>query len=342
MKTANIVLEYQHTIPAPPLPLKDMYAVACRIDNATMDVWGEKWIANISANKQRFGCFAEMGIGQEWGKWAGKPVIIAGSGPSLRKNVEFLKDRPSSVGLVSCLHNFHYMEDNEANPEYYVSLDAGPITIDEVSEGGKRSADEYWQITKHRTLIAYIGSDPHLLDKWQGKILFFNAPIPSEIIKTRIDSIEIFHQWISNGGNVLGACLYFAKGYLGSPIVMFVGADFSFSNEHAIKFHPWDSKYDASMGDYLRAVDIYGNSVKTWASYWGFKQWFDFVAYTCPGIFVNCTEGGIFGAYREGNIAKVLQMDLVDAYKMFNVHDNIKFQAEYPSAQEQGNRVILF
>jgi hypothetical protein len=342
MKTANIVLELQHTIPAPPQALSEMYSTACKADDVTMQVWEEKWIANITANKKRFGSFAGHDIGKLWGKWAGKPAIIAGAGPSLRKNVQYLKDRPESVCLVSCLHNFHYMEDNGARPDYYVSLDAGPITIEEVSEGGGKNPDEYWDMTKDRTLIAYIGSDPILIEKWQGEILFYNAPIPSERIKQRIDAIEPFHQWVSNGGNVLGACMYVAKGFLGSPVSIFVGADFSFSNEHLIKFHAWDSKYDSNMGQVLKTVDIYGNSIKTWGSYWGFKVWFDYVAYTCPGIYINATEGGIFGAYREGNIAKVWQMDLLEAYKMFMVHENTKYQSANPLGNEPGNNLILF
>jgi hypothetical protein len=342
MKTANIILELQHTIQQPPQSLGEMYSTACRADDVTMQVWEEKWIANIKENKERFGTFCDKGIGLEFGKWEGKPVIVAGSGPSLRKNVQFLKDRPKFMALVSCLHNFHFMEDNEAKPDYYVSLDAGPVTIEEVSEGGSKSPDEYWEMTKDRTLVCYIGTDPKLLEKWQGKILFFNAPIPSERIKNRIDEIEIFHQWVSNGGNVLGACMYIAKGYLGSPATIFVGADFSFSNEHEIKFHPWDSKYDANLGQVIKTVDIYGNSIKTWGSYWGFKIWFDFVAYTCPGFYINATEGGIFGAYREGNIAKVMQMDLLDAYRMFNVHENLRFQANSPNAEDHKNNLILF
>lgn len=340
-KRANVVLELQPTIPAPPISLRDMYRGACSADDITIEAWQEKWIANIIANKAKFGSFAENSIGSEFAKWEGKPCIVAGAGPSLAKNAAILKNRPKSMCLVSCLHNFHYMEDHGAEVDYYVSLDAGPVTIEEVTEGGSKSAEEYWAATEKRTLVCYIGTIPELLDKWRGRILFFSAPVPSASFRDKVDSIEIFSQWISNGGNVLGACMYFAKGFLGCQTTIFIGADFSFSNEHEIKFHAWDSKYDAAAGNTIRAVDIYGNSCKTWTSYWNFKLWFDYVVYTLPGIYINATEGGIFGAYREGNIARLLQMDLANVIEMFSIHEKIRYQAENPGIRGPLSDVIL-
>jgi hypothetical protein len=340
MKTSTIVCELQPTIPAPPMPMKQMYAAACSADERTIDVWHDTWLANIRANKARFGSFADHAIGQEFGKFAGKPVIIAGAGPSLKENAHLLKYRPPEFGLVSCLHNFHFLIDAEAKVDYWVTLDAGPITIEEVTEGGDPKKD-YWAATEGQTLIAYIGTHPDLIDKWRGKILFYNAPVPSLAFRDKVFEIEQFMTWISNGGNVLGACMYFAKGYLGSQVSIFVGADFCFSNKTHAKFHPWDSKYDGNLGQVLRACDIYGNSVATWASYWNFKLWFDYVVYTLPGIYINATEGGCFGAYREGNIEKLLQMDLAKVFETFSIQEKLRYQAENPAVYGPGSDVIL-
>ena len=340
-KKSTIVLEYAPTIPDPPIPLGNMYRAACSADDVTINSWQDKWVANIKANKEKFGSFKANSIGQEFGKFAGKPCIIAGSGPSLAKNASLLKSRPKEMVLVSCLHNFHFMEDNEAEVDYYVTLDAGPVTIEEVYEGGTKSPDEYWALTEKRTLIAYIGTHPDLLAKWRGKVLFYNAPIPSLELRGRITEIEPFHTWISNGGNVLGACLYFAKGYLGCHVTIFVGADFSFSNEYSVRFHPWASKYDANAGNVIKTSDIFGNSVKTWGSYWNFKLWFDYVVYTLPGIYINATEGGIFGAYREGNIQRLLQMDLSYVIEMFSMHEKLRYQAENPDNYGNQSDIIL-
>ena len=88
--------------------------------------------------------------------------MLAGSGPSLVYNGEKLKNR-GDMPLISCLHNFHFFEDRDIKVDFYVTLDAGPITITEVSEGGKHDADWYWERTKDCTLVAFIGTHPDLI-----------------------------------------------------------------------------------------------------------------------------------------------------------------------------------
>jgi len=339
VKTANILLELQNYIMQPPVQKQDLYKKSCSADDATMDKWRDTWLSNMRENKKRFGSFKDHGLGQLFNKFQHDPIIIAGSGPSLKKNAHLLKNRPNGVRLISCLHNFHYMEDLGAEPDFYVSLDAGPVTIEEVCEGGSKSEEDYWNKTKDRALIAYIGSHPDLLRKWQGEIYLYNAPIPSDEIRDEIKEIEPFYTFVSNGGTVLGACLYIAKGYLGSQTTIFVGTDFCFSNEEKRTFHAWDSKYDKNIGQCVSAVDIFGNRVLTWGSYYNFKCWFDYVVLQVPGKYINATEGGIFGAYREGNIVQLEQMDLEDVFKLYGMHEHLRGQAETPEIE---SKTVLF
>lgn len=313
-----------------------MYATACSSDSVTVDHWKKTWADNIRANKKRLGSFAEVSVGKLFGHLKHKPAIIAGAGPSLKVNGSQLKNR-DGITLISCLHNFHFFEDQDITVDYYVSLDAGPVVLEEVSEGGTKTAEEYWERTKDKTLIAFIGSDPRLFEKWQGKIYVFNAPVPDAAFSAEIDQIEKFYTYISTGGNVLGACLYLAKGIFGAGVIAFVGADFCFSYEK--KFHAWDSKYDANLGFVLKAVDVYGNKVLTWQSYANFKNWFDWVAVKIPGIYINCTEGGTFGAYPDGNIMAVKQMPLVEFIQMMSMCEHMRKQCEDPLA---GERKLLF
>lgn len=320
MRKAEVILEYQQLIAGPPVKPEALYQQACSNDSATINHWWHIWLAHITANKSRFGSFAESSIGQEFNKYRYGTAIIAGSGPSLKVNAHELKNR-GQVPLVSCLHNFHYFEDLDLKPEYYVTLDAGPLTIEEVTEGGTKPAEEYWEMTKDRTLIAYIGSHPDLLQKWRGKILFFNAPVPNAELIAKINEIETFSAVMASGGNVLGACLYFAKAILGVHTTIFVGADFCFSYDY--KFHSWDSKYDKDLGHTLSCTDIYGIRRKTWPSYYNFKGYFDSTVMRIPGLYYNCTEGGCLGAYPEGNIAALRYMDLKDCLKHLNANDDI-------------------
>jgi hypothetical protein len=332
MKKAEVILEYQNLIERPPATPAALYQQACSNDESTIKHWWHIWLANITANKSRFGSFAERSISSEFQKYQYGPAIVAGYGPSLKGNAHDLRNR-GRIPLISCLHNFHYFEDLELNPEYYVTLDAGPVTIEEVTEGGTKSVDEYWDRTKDRTLIAFIATDPRLLEKWQGKILFFNSPLPNAELIKKIDEIEEFNHFLSTGGNVLGACLYFAKTILGAHQIIYTGADFCFGYDY--RFHAWDSKYDANMGQTLWCTDIYGMKRKTWPSYFNFKAYFDSVAMRAPGIYYNCSEGGCLGSYPEGNIAAFRYMDLKDCLKMFNINDELKEQMADAKAQKK-------
>jgi hypothetical protein len=264
------------------------------------------------------------------------PAIVAGAGPSLKRNGMELKDR-GEIPLISCLHNFHFFEDRDIKVDYYVTLDAGEVTIEEVSEGGSKTEEEYWSATEKHTLLAYIGTSPRLLAKWRGKILFFNCPTPALGIDEEIEKIEKFHTFISPGGNVLGACLYIAKAIMGANPIAFVGADFSFSYDK--KFHAWDSKYDKTMGQVLRTVDVFGHKVYTWASYHGFKCFFDWVVQRVPGSYYNCSEGGTFGAYPEGNIMSVRQVDLAEFLRMYHLCFETKDLCERP---DEAQKAILY
>lgn len=330
-KYAKILLEYQNKLMELPVPPKQLYAQACSNDGITVDSWRAIWLNNMRANKKSFKNFKDHSAGQLFKKFEYKPCIIAGSGPSLKENIHLLKER-GGIPLLSCLHNFHLMEDMEVAPDFYVSLDAGEVVLEEISEGGSKTADEYWAMTKNRKLIAYIGSSPALFEKWQGEVYLFNAPLPNAELMAEIDQIEKFHCFVSNGGNVLGACLYLARGFLGCGTTAFVGADFCFSYDN--KFHAWDSKYDKKLGYVVKLVDVFGNKRLSWQSYVNFKGWFEHLSVETPQMFVNCSEGGCLGAFPDGNVVSIQQMRLSRFLFMHRMHEELADQMTTPESAE--------
>lgn len=339
-RQVNLKLSYQNYIEQPPVAPKALFKAAASNDGITIETWRKTWIDQVLKNRKKFGSFKEHSIGKIFGSHKYKPAIIAGSGPSLAYNSHQLKNR-GGIPLISCLHNYHHFEDQGITPDYYVSLDAGPVVLEEIAEGGKKTPEEYWESTKGKNLCAYIGSHPDLFEKWQGNIFLFNAPIPDEEYLKAVESEEKFSLYVSNGGNVLGACMYIAKAILGCNPVAFVGADFAFSYDEGKgpKFHGWDSKYDKDIGQAVSATDVFGNRVLTWTSYYNFKNWFDFIAITIPGDYVNCTEGGILGAYRDGNIVAIKQQSLSDFLNKYELSERVREGCENPSRDE---KIILF
>lgn len=333
----KVQLEYLNTIDVPPQSPAQLHKQASQNDDPTIDSWREIWIKNQKINHEKFGPFGEKGIGKLFNEFNLKPCIIAGSGPSLANNIEDLKKK-GNIPLISCLHNFHYFEDREIEVNYYVSLDAGPVTIEEISEGGSQPHEFYLERTREKTLLAFVGSDPGLISSWRGKVLWFNCPIPDQRVRDAHNSVERFENFISNGGNVLGACLYIAKAYMGANPIVYIGADFSFSGaSHSLqsgigmnKFHAWDSKYDGKLGQAMRTIDAFGNKVYTWASYYNFKCWHDSIAMRCPGEFINCSEGGTYGVYPEGLIRQIKHKSLKEFIDGYNLYQCMRHQAEHP------------
>lgn len=332
----EVILEYQNYIENAPIEPKQMMATACSSDDITVNTWRNIWINNITKNHEKFKSFKENSIGSVFGSQKYKPCIIAGSGPSLKHNVLDLKDR-GEIPLVSCLHNYHFFHDMGVKVDYWVTLDAGEVVVEEVSEGGQKKEEEYWESTKDQTLIAFIGTSPKLFEKWKGKVLFYNAPVPDASYMEALEKMERFNTYISNGGNVLGACLYFSKAILGCNPIAFVGADFCFGYDK--KFHSWNSKYDEKLGHVIKGIDVYGNKVLTWQSYFNFKNWFDYIAVTVPGIYVNCTEGGMFGSYPDGNLMSIKQMPVLDFIEMYNMFEEVRNTCTNPETEE---KKILF
>lgn len=335
-KKIELTLEYLNYIQNAPRPSASLYQQACSGDGATIDKFAGLWLKNIKANHAKYGPFKDRGVGQLYNQYKHRPCIVAGSGPSLMRNGDKLKDR-DGIPLISCLHNFHYFIDRDIPVDYFVTLDAQEVVIEEVYEGGKESEEFYWEATKDHTLLAYIGTSPRLLEKWKGKVYFFNAPLPDLNVEAEIEKIEKFRTTVSCGGNVLGACVYLAKAFFGANPIAYVGADFCFSYDK--KFHGWDSKYDATMGEVQRAVDVFGNKVFTWPSYFGFKCFFDWLSQTVPGFYVNCSEGGTLGAYPEGNIMSIKQMDLIDFIGMYRVSDSTKDVCLRP---DEAGKLVLY
>jgi hypothetical protein len=326
IRNIDIDLIYQPFIDAPPAQLGNLFERACSGDKPTIDKWKDIWIAHTKSCKERFVNFSDYSIGKLYGINRNKPAIICGSGPSLKHCLKDLKENaesPHPVLNISCLHNFGLFEDEGFHADYYLSLDSGGIVIQDVFESRKEKPEFYWEKTKDKILLATVMTDPKLFDLWQGKVYLFSVIIPEAKLHAELQSIEKFTHFVSCGGNALGGCFYIAKAIFSSNEILFVGADFCFDYDNT--FHSYKTHYD-TLGGFVPWTDCYGNLRKTWPSYLNFKFWFDHIACTIPGRYINCSEG-LLGAYREGNIRQFEYKSLHDALMSYRMHDRVFLQS---------------
>jgi len=337
VRVLEVVADYQNYIDHPPMQVEQMHQAACSSDTVTVDYWRKAWCDNVRENKKTLGSFAKHSAGKLFGKYLYGSAICAGSGPSLGYNGSFLAKK-GQIPLFSCLHNFAFMEDNGINAEFYVSLDAGQVVIPELSAGGKEPAESYWEKTKDKKLVAFIGSHPDLFRKWQGEIYVFTAAIPDKQWDETLAEVEPFHVMVTSGGNVLGACVYIAKAICGVHRVGIVGADYCFGHNKR-SFYPWKSELDGQLGQVIPVTDVFGIKCPTWPSYHNFKLHMEWLASIIPGQWmVNCTEGGALGSYPHGNIRAIVQMPLMDFMNQLNFCESIKEACEKPS--EPINKIL--
>lgn len=321
IRNVEIDLTYQPIIDGPP-QRDQLFERAASGDQQTVNAWRDIWLKNCQASKDRFGAFADKSIGKLYGINRMKPVIICGSGPSLKHSIEALKENAKAdhpVMNVSCLHNFGYFEDEGFHADYYLTLDSGDIVVDDVFESRKEKPEYYWEKTRGKKLLATVMTPAKLFDLWQGEIILFSVMMPDLALQAGLQAIEKFTHYVAPGGNALGGCLYAAKSIFCSDVVHFVGADFCFDYNNS--FHSYKTHYD-SVGQYVLWPDVFGNMRKTWQSYLNFKFWFDHIACSIPGRYVNCSEG-LLGAYREGNIRQFQYMTLHDALQPYRMMERV-------------------
>ncbi len=342
LKTLEMDLTFLPYLQEAPFTPAQLQQKAVSNDAQTIEAWKDIWVKNAATNHKKYGPFKNNHIGMMFDHLRLKPCIVLGSGPSLENSIKALKNN-KDIFVISCLHNFHYLIDNEIKVDLWVTLDSGHITIEEMSEGGMNPHEYYLEKTRDQKLAAFISTDPNLIASWQGEVLWYSAGIPDKDVAKGLADIEPFDIVVSNGGNVLGGAMYIAKAFLGANPICFGGADFCFGYKK--NFHPWPSKYDGKLGRVLTAHDIFGNKVFTWQSYQNFRHWFEGVSMRCPGIWMNASEGGTLGSYWNGLIPSIRQTTMHEFISMYTIHENIRYLAEHPEDGKEPGKpgpVVLF
>lgn len=260
------------------------------VKSATQLRFSELWKNNFHANQtaiQRHPPIARLAK-----KFKELPGIVVGAGPSLDKNIHYLREVQERSVIFASDAALKPLLKMGVKPPLVLCLDP------------QEEITRFFTDIPHRglTLVAPTIVHPSVLELWEGNVVFYNQhapdiPVLDEIAK-RLPAMGA----LTPGGSVLSVAYHLAFETGCNPI-LFLGQDLSYSrNQTYSRSSEKESEslgdtVERQAGDIVYEEDMYGERRPTLKAMAVSKQWFDW-AFTewkrdTPLEVFNCSEAGI-------------------------------------------------
>ena len=250
------------------------------------NVWQQNFHANRNAIEKNPGVIALKN------KFRNLPCIVVGAGPSLDKNICFLRRAQNKAVIISCDAALKPLMGQGIVPNFVVCLDP------------QEDISRFLVNVPHKGITLVVPSivHPHVLELWEGEILFYNKFAPDIPTLSEIQKMVPHIGILTPGGTVLSVTYDLAFQAGGTPII-FVGQDLSYPKK---KSHSRESDaagkglkfmMEKQKDHLVLETDINGQSLRTLKSMSVSKQWFSWAFTTWKRenslkVF-NCSEAGI-------------------------------------------------
>lgn len=224
--------------------------------------------------------------------WVGKPVIVIGAGPSLNKNIEYLRQAKGKAMLFCVDTAYRILVKYNIEPDLLVTLDGSELNAEHMKEQDYSEIPLFMDLYSHRDIVQNHG-------KHTAKILLTGRSYHSGWWERTLCSKEDSETFAS-GGSVATAAFSLAR-YIGADPVILVGVDLSYPGGACYAdgvLHAQKTTADVRRTRQMYPVkDIYGQTVETTHDYRYYLNWLHKEAQKKDRHYVNATEGG---AVREG------------------------------------------
>jgi hypothetical protein len=236
------------------------------------------------------------------------PCIIVGSGPTLDYNIHLLKDLQDKACIISCDSAAKALLDYGVHPHLILSTDSKGA----VAEFFKGM--DLHEFTFILDTFAHPDTAQLLIDEG-AKIYWYNTlPVKS------CSFSEVLNQWTGYLGNLgTGGCVAttiwsLAVLHLGCDPTILVGlaeAYYDKAHQYASCVEKHNHQHiDMYASEPMSVKDIYNRDCWTQPGFDSFRAWFEDAFLWVPGIFINCSEGGIL----RRNILNMRLQDVADRY----------------------------
>lgn len=232
-------------------------------------------------------------------KYKNKPAIIVASGPSLQKNIQYLKEAQGKALIISCDASLRACKLNDVKPDAVSSLER----VKETYEFFYKGAD----IDENIVLLGPTLLWPKIYEEYKGKTIIMAKNNEGEEgwWARHFDNIE----YVNQGQSCATVAFAVAKEAGCNPIVL-IGQDLAYTggkihSDITHTEHEGENDENKLDIDVVYMKDYNGNTIKSNYIYQLFKTWFEYQIITSPNIeVIDATEGG---AYIEGSKVMTLK-----------------------------------
>jgi hypothetical protein len=260
------------------------------VKGATLNLFADRWLKNFEKNSNEIK--RNPGVNVLTEKFRGVPSVVIGAGPSLDKNIKYLRYARNKTLIIACDAALKVVVNEGIQPDFVTALDPQADII-RFFDGVNTSA---------LTLVAPSIVHPSVLAQWKGRVIFYNKYAPDIPVLVKIQKSAPHIGELIPGGSVLSIsyCLAYKAG---SNPITFIGQDLSYPQGRIYsKGSLYEEKsLEATMfqqgENIIFETDVLGRPVSTLKSMFVTREWFEwaFTSWkrTDPATIMNCTEGGI-------------------------------------------------
>lgn len=255
--------------------------------------WVQQGVANLPAIARHQNLHALDG------KFRGRPAILIAPGPSLKKNMEWLRLAKDKAILIAPLQSLRLLHKAGIKPDFVTVIDASDLTVEPVDFFGDVPDDFL------TSLIVGVNCHPNVIARFK-QVFFLSAGGPldkwtQDIVGEPLVTIEAATVALTN--------LLLAHHWECNPIVL-TGQDLALSgqtryaDDHLVALQ--------SSPSLMTLPGYFGGTVQSPSDYFLFHHYFELaaeqIAFSSPATkLYNCTEGG---AFIEGFAHEPLQQTL--------------------------------
>lgn len=259
-------------------------------------------------------------IAEIYDSYKGYPGIVVSAGPSLEKNIQYLKDAQGKALIVSCDASLEACKLHGVKPDVIATIERVEATYQYYYKN-KQFDDDL-------ILVASNNIWPETLKEFLGKkILIQRIPKgPESSILQEFENVR--HKDIGSSAATVAFAVAKAAGC--NPIIL-IGQDLAFTDDkiHSNITHTrFEGENNSRTSDGSYVEDINGNMIKTNAIYNWFRNWFETATVVYEDVTViDATEGG-------AKIRGTQIMTLKESIDKYCVKEKEKSLIEYLSTIE--------